>query len=285
MTRDPAALAAAAASAHVWPPVLAIDPGARWTGIVLRTGRDALEGVTVEGAKDHGEHRQRGTYAFDVIETAREIIRRNRDRLNAEAVRRGVDPGGLRHAVETFTNPKTVRANGNRVALAEDVLLGAIGASTTYGTVIGTWPGSILVAPLGGEDGGWETAWTKESGPRSLWHKAPRGWLPGGVDRSHQRSAWAIAGAAHALAAPPLKDQAQAAAAHAAAHEPNTDPEDLVPLLRRSVAETDGWDLLERLPALARTVIAASHGRDAGDAAAAAVEAYLTEIEEGDGHE
>ena len=80
-----------AKQARVWPPVLAIDPGSRETGLCLRIGTDALEAVTVEQCEPTGNHAESVRYAREVIETAKEVTRRNRDRLNDEA-RRGPLP-------------------------------------------------------------------------------------------------------------------------------------------------------------------------------------------------
>ena len=271
--------ASSAASAGVWPPVLAVDPGSRSTGVCLRVGTEALEAVTVERAADHGEHEETVQYAREVMEACREITRRQRHRLNSEAERRGVDPGGLRRAVETLVTPSARPVKGRRLAVAPRVLESLPVASTVLGMVVGTWPRSVLVAPLG--EPGWDEV-GREHAPPSLTGRTPAGWMQGGADRSHQRSAWAIAGAAHVQTAPTLREQAAAAARHAAAQEPSTDPEELVPLLRASIAQTGSWDLLERLPALARATIAmATRDQAAGDAAARGVEEYL----EGDGHE
>lgn len=281
--RDTAALARSAAGAAVYPAILAVDPGSRSTGIALRVGRGVLEAVTVERAEgDEHDHEAACNYAREVVETAREITRRNRDRLNAEAKRRGVNPGGLRHAVETLVAPSARPVKGRQAAVAPRVLQYLPVASTVLGMTVGVWPRSILVAPLG--QPGWDAV-GREHAPSVLSSRTPSGWLPGGSDRSHQRSAWAIAGAAHVQDAPPLREQANRAAHHAATQTPSADPEVLVPILRASVAETGSWDLLTRLPALARTVVAAStRDRTAGDDAAQAVEAYLATSEEGDGH-
>lgn len=269
-------LAKASASARVWPPVLAIDPGAQSTGVCLRVGVEALEAVTVErneGYEGDG-HEAPARYAQKVIEAIREITRRNRDALNAEAQARGVQPGGLRHACETLVPPTPRPVKGRQAAVAPRILEYLPGASTVLGAVVGTWPKSILVPPRGGDAGGWDAV---EGAPDNLRGRTPSGWLTGGSDRSHQRSAFMIAGAAHMLAADPLSEQVRAAATAVAALAPELTPESLIPALRLGIAESGAWDLLERLPALAAASVAVMTRGDRASAeqARAAVTAFL----------
>lgn len=265
-------LAQAVATAVVWPPVLAVDPGSTSTGVCLRVGIDALEAVTVERAASAGQHQEACQYAAEVIEVCREITRRNRDALNAEAGVRGVSPGGLRHAAETLVAPTpAANAKGRRVAVAPRVLSSLPGASTVLGAIVGTWPRSILVPPRGGSEGGWDAL---EGAPKNLRGRTPPGWLAGGSDRSHQRSAWAVAGAAHAISAQPLPEQVTAAVG--AAGSPDLDPTLLVPALRAAIAQAGSWDLLGRLPALAAAVAARTTGdRAQAEGVKAAVAAHL----------
>lgn len=266
----------AAGTAAVWPPVLAIDPGSQSTGVCLRVGVEALEAVTVERNPryDGDGHTHPARYAQDVIETARELARRNRDRLNQEAEARGVNPSSLRQAVETLVPPTPRPVKGRQMAVAPRVLEYLPGAATVLGAVIGTWPKAILVPPRGGFEGGWDAV---EGAPENLRGRTPTGWLSGGSDRSHQRSAFMIAGAAHALAAQPLPDQVRAAATAVASLAPELDPEALIPALRLGIAQTGAWDLLEHLPALAATSVAVmTHGdRVAAEQARECVANYL----------
>lgn len=269
---------AGAKQARVWPPVLAIDPGSRETGLCLRVGIDALEAVTVEKDDPTGNHAESVCYAREVIETAKEITRRNRDRLNDEAALRGVAPGGLRHAVETLVAPTGQATKGRRTAVAPRVLASLPTASTVLGAVVGTWPRTILVAPHGGA--GWDAV-GREAAPSTLTGRTPGEWLAGGSDRSHQRAAWAIGGAAHSAVMPPLREQAEAAATAAIPHLVGAAPEELISVLRAAIQETGAWDLLDgRLPALAQAVVG-SRTRDpgAGAAAAAAVTEHLASVE------
>lgn len=267
-----------AKQARVWPPVLAIDPGSRETGLCLRVGIDALEAVTVEKDDPTGNHAESVRYAREVIETAKEITRRNRDRLNDEAALRGVAPGGLRHAVETLVAPTGQATKGRRTAVAPRVLASLPTASTVLGAVVGTWPRTILIAPHGGA--GWDAV-GREASPPTLKGRTPVGWLTGGSDRSHQRAAWAIAGAAHAAVMPPLREQAQTAAMAALPHVIGTAPEGLVTVLRAAIQETGAWDLLHgHLPALAQAVVSTcTRDQEVGASAAAEVAEYLAATE------
>lgn len=268
-----------AKQARVWPPVLAIDPGSRETGLCLRVGTDALEAVTVEQCEPTGNHAESVRYAMEVVETAKEITRRNRDRLNEEATCRGVAPGGLRHAVETLVAPTGRPTKGRQTAVAPRVLASLPTASTVLGAAVGTWPRTILVAPQGGN--GWDAV-GREAAPSALKGRTPAGWLTGGSDRSHQRAAWAIAGAAHAAVMPPLREQAQTAAMAVVPYlSGTTTPEELVTVLRTAIQETGCWDLLHgHLPALAQATVG-TRTRDsrAGASAAAAVTEYLAAVE------
>lgn len=294
-------LAADALTAQVYPPILAIDPGSMHTGITLRVGVDAVEAATVTVQDDRSHHTSMLSNARRVVEVAHELIARNRDALVEIAAERGLaDPPRVRVAIETQVPPTpAARAKGRRVAVAPTVLADLPGAAVVLGLVAEHWRQSILVPPLGrvtlhgttvqGWDGVGEIS---HLAPATLQHHTRKGWLlpqPGEQQRKHQRSAWGIAGAAHVLTAAPLPAQAKSAARHAAAQEPRTDPEALVPVLRASIAATGAWDVWDRLPALARMVVKADQGQAAGDQAARAVEEYLSEDEdedsEGDGHE
>ncbi len=269
-TATGADLVTRAATVAVWPPVLAIDPGSQSTGICLRVGTDALEAVTVErNASYEGDgHTFPTRYAQQVIEAAREITRRQRDVLNEAAQVRGVQPGGLRHAVETLVPPTPRPVKGRQMAVPPRVLQYLPGASCVLGAVVGTWPRTILVPPRGGDQGGWDAL---EGAPSSLRGRTPGSWLPGGSDRSHQRSAWAIAGVAHVLASPPLPEQVRAAASAVASLGPELTPESLIPALRAGIAESGAWDLLDRLPALASASVAVMTRGDRAQAEGARV--------------
>lgn len=270
-----------AATAMVWPPILAVDPGAQSTGVCLRVGVDALEAVTVErNERYEGDgHAHPCRYAQQVIEIAREITRRNRDRLNEQAEARGVNPGGLRHACETLVPPTPRPVKGRQAAVAPRVLQYLPVASTVLGAVVGSWPRTILVPPRGGTEGGWDAL---EGAPENLRGRTPSGWLAGGSGRSHQRSAFMIAGAAHVLAARPLSEQIRAAATAVASLAPSLDPESLIHAMRAGIAQAGAWDLLHRLPALAATSVAVmtrgdrAAAEDARESVAAFLEGRLT---------
>lgn len=261
-----------AKDAHVWPPVVAIDPGSRETGICLRAGTAALEAVTVVRAEENRHHAAMITYATAVLEAVRELVRRQRDALNAEADTRGVNPPPIRHAVETLVMPTARPVKGRRLSVAPRVLESLPIASTVLGLIVGTWPKTILVPPRG------EPGWDAVDAPSNLRGRPPRGWLKGGADRSHQRSAWAIAGAAHAAAEVAVGQQAARAVRHVVALSPSLEPAFLVPVLRRAVAETNAWDIYDRLDALAASVAVTITGdRDGALFVRDAVTAYLEE--------
>lgn len=195
----------AAIEADCWPPVLAVDPGSQSTGLCLRAGTDAIMATTVERIGDPGNHAALASWAAQVLAAIRDLRRLGRDALNDLAADRGERPVGVRYSVETLVPPTAVRTKGSRVAVAPAVLASLPGASAVLGAVVTAWPRAILVPPRGtGADGssGWDGL-PREVYPTTLRGRTPPGWpepAPGAA-RSHQRSAWAIAGVAHALAA------------------------------------------------------------------------------------
>ena len=175
---------------------------------------------------------------------------------------------------ETLVPPTPRPVRGRQAAVPPRVLEYLPGAATVLGAVLGTWPQTILVPPRGGAEGGWDAV---EGAPENLRGRTPAGWLTGGSDRSHQRSAWAIAGAAHVLTAAPLAEQVRAASNASAARHPDLDPQALIPALRLGIAQTSAWDLLDRLPGLAAASVGLmTHGdRARAELAREAVAAYL----------
>lgn len=245
--------AQAAVEARVWPPILSVDPGATNTGLCLRVGTDAVEAVTVERGEETGIHTLQTEYAGIVLGAMGELLDRNRDRLNKEAEVRGVRPATIRRTVETLVPPTARSVKGRQKAVAPSVLADLPGAGVVLGAVLGKWPNVIQVAPLGKP--GWDSVGA-EHAPRVLKHKTPKTWMTGGQHREHQRSAWAIAGAAHSEAMPDLKVQVEKVVAWAIQQPPARDADDLVALLREGIQQTSAWDLLERLPGLAYAVVA-----------------------------
>lgn len=191
--------------ADCWPPILAIDPGSQSTGLCLRAGTAPVMAATVERVGDTGHHAALAAWAGQNLAAIRELRRLSRDALNDAAAERGERPEAVRYAVETLVPPSGTRAKGSRVAVAPTVLASLPGAAVVLGAVVTAWPRVILVPPRGtGADGssGWDGL-PRDLYPPVLRGRTPLGWpepAPGAA-RSHQRSAWAIAGVAHALAA------------------------------------------------------------------------------------
>lgn len=229
----PLALDEAAATADVWPPILSVDPGSQHTGCCLRMGRDALEAVTVERAEGTGDHREAVAYAVLAAEIADSLVDRHADEIRAEAERRGFPlPPPCRTAVETLLAPTApAGAKGRRAAIAPLILSSLPVAATVLGFWAGRHPSTILVAPRGGSMGGWEGL-PREVYPASLIDRKPAAWIAGGCERRHQRSAFALAGAAHVLAS-----QATATAPSAPAEAQSAAPDDLRSLVGEVVAQ------------------------------------------------
>lgn len=204
----------AVVSADVWPPVLACDPGAMHTGLALRMGTAALEAVTVDRDEREAEADVHGTprYASRVLDTVDLLIDRHRDDVAAGAARRGLPVPSVRVAVEGLVPPTAGHRAKGGVGLSVRVLSGLPATAAVLGAVLGRYPGAVVVAPAGGSRG-WDKL-DKDSYPGSLRGRTPPGWLPGGSERRHQRSAWAVAGQAHLIApAPAIAPAAPAAPA------------------------------------------------------------------------
>lgn len=270
--------AQAAVEAHVWPPMLAVDPGATNTGLCLRVGTEAIEAVTVERGEDTGTHTLQTDYTRTVLTIMGELLDRNRDRLNEEAELRGVHPTAIRRSVETLVPPKARSVKGRQKAVSPSVLADLPGAGTVLGSVVGRWLNAVAVAPLGKP--GWDAVGA-EHAPSVLKHKTPKAWMTGGQHREHQRSAWAIAGAAHAESMPELKTQVDAIVAWSVKQSPARDAEGLVALLREGIQQTGSWDLLNRLPGVAYAVVAtATRNPRSGEDAKQDVETLLDETKD-----
>lgn len=270
--------AQAAVEAHVWPPMLAVDPGATNTGLCLRVGTIAIEAVTVERGEDTGCHTLHTDYARKVLAVMGVLLDRNRDRLNEEADLRGLRPTAIRRSVETLVPPTPRSVKGRQKAVSPSVLADLPGAGIVTGSVLGRWPNSVTVAPLGRP--GWDAVGA-EHAPRPLKYKTPKAWLAGGQHREHQRSAWAIAGAAHVESMPELKTQVDAVVAWSVKQSPARDAEGLVALLREGIQQTGSWDLLNRLPGVAYAVVAtATRNPRSGEDAKQDVEALLDNMKD-----
>lgn len=270
----------AAARAEVWPPILAVDPGSAHSGVCLRVGTAALEAVTVtlpEG--DPGAFTYATDYAAAVLAAAGALVKRHEGALLRMAHERGERAAVIRRAVECMVPPTPrARVKGSRVSVAPSVLASLPIACTVLGAVFARWPRVIRVPPRGGETGGWE-ALPGDPYPAALRGRTPEGWMKGGTDRSHGRSAWAIAGVAHALDLAqqrPLAEQVQQAVQAVLLTGPDpADAEALLRAVQAAIRTTGAGALVGREAAVAG---AAARGLGAEPAALkAAVQAVLEE--------
>lgn len=197
-----------AIAADVWPPILAIDPGGTDTGICIRTGHgpaSALLAITVRrdttGLEQDDDPTAMARYAHRVIAVSRALVTAAHARIAAAAHARGVAVPVVRIAVEGLTEPvpeqhrggRPGRAGGQKVAvkIAGDTAR----AAAVFGAIISAFP-EVLMAPPRGHD-----LFTLETYPPTLSGSVPSGWPRGSKVRSHQRSAWMLAGWAHLGAA------------------------------------------------------------------------------------
>lgn len=199
MTRTPSEVLTGAATTSVWPPVLAVDPGGRWTGVCLRAGRLAVEAMTVPRLGTLDDHRSTVAFAERVLEEAEALLARSKPALTRLAERWERDPTPVRWAVETFVAPSRWRGGKAASAVQRFASSGPVGVQV--GMLVGRH-GALLVPPHG--DGGWDNLPT-DAYPSTLTGRTPEGWRVLRDDkgrspaRSHQRAAYALAGAAHLL--------------------------------------------------------------------------------------
>lgn len=242
----------AATQALVWPPTVAVDPGARHTGVCLRVGTVAVEAMTVEAPRPRGLHTEQTDYAAHVVQEVHDLACRAWPRVTALAEAHGLTATGPpRVAVETLVAPTPRPVKGRRVAVAPSVYASLPGAATVLGLIVGRWPEAVRVAPLGTLPGG-ESGWDAVEAPDVLQGRPPASWVVDGSERAHQRSAWAVAGAAHVQTASDVHTQLQAVAT---ALQPVklSDPAALVAALRVAAHEVGAEGLLLRTPDLAQT--------------------------------
>lgn len=252
----------AAVEAEVWPPIMAIDPGSAHTGICLRVGQQAIEAVTVSRDGFDPDHRALVRWSRRNIEVAHEVISRNREQVATLALERGEpNPPRVRVAVETLVPPTARPTKHRQVAVSPTVLADLPGAAAVLGTVAEHWRSAIPVPPRGAPEGGWDDL-PKSAYPANLKGHTPKGWLlpqEGTQDRSHQQSAWAIAGVAHALNVaqqqqastapapeqPTRAEQVRQVVGRVIASRPDpADPAAMVATVRTAIGGTGASDLL-----------------------------------------
>lgn len=168
-------------------PAVGIDPGARWTGVVLRHGNDVVTGTTLGPTNGDGQPsltaldddaetglRARMRYVRGVVETVRALF--------TVSVEAGHGVPGV--AVEAITPPRPKAPHARRSWLVPTAVM--------YG-VVAAFPEARLVAagPAG----------KSEDYPRDLVGAPPAHWLAyGGLTvpkrrRDHERAAFDVAGA------------------------------------------------------------------------------------------
>lgn len=152
-------------------PVIGIDPGARYTGVVVRDGDAVLHSSTIVRPKE-----MNGTdWAVMVVAEVQKILR-DFPRTIPVAIEGISDPKGFHHGKRAAINPKDI-----------------IRAGIVLGALVATWPTAEIV-PAGGNGSQHYTHY-----PASLIGRRPPD-LPGSTNgagtRDHEQSAYDVAGKA-----------------------------------------------------------------------------------------
>lgn len=163
----------ALATEPVGQPVLGIDPGARYTGIVLRDGDTVLHATTLV----RPDNLQEGSpeWLLTVVERVRAIL--------------ATCPPGTRVGIEGIAAPKGF-ARGKQAAINPAPL---VHAAAIYGAVLATIPDAVVVPP-GGNGSQHLTHY-----PSVLQGRRPAdlsGDSTGAGTRDHEQSAYDVAGKA-----------------------------------------------------------------------------------------
>lgn len=163
-------------SKPVGKPVVGIDPGARYTGIVVRDGDVVLHATTL--VRDRDTVKSGTDWALLVVAQVQEILKDF--------------PARIPIGVEGVSDPKGFQ-NGKRAAInPKDI----IRAGIVLGAVVATWPTAVVVPPGGNGSQHYSHY------PAVLIGKRPEA-LPGSTHgagtRDHEQSAYDVAGKAAAL--------------------------------------------------------------------------------------
>lgn len=151
-------------------PVIGIDPGSRYTGVVVRDGDVVLHASTLVRPKDL----QSGTdWALVVVAQIQSILK-DFPVLIPIGIEGISDPKGFQHGKKAAINPKDI-----------------IRAAIVLGAVVATWPNSMIVPP--GGNGSQHVSHYPASlvGRRSA--ELP-GSSSGAGTRNHEQSAYDVAG-------------------------------------------------------------------------------------------
>lgn len=168
-------------------PVIGVDPGARYTGVVIRDGDVVLHASTLLREKD-----------VDAVAWARQVV------ADITVILADLDPMPM--GIEGVSDPKGF-THGNRDAINPAHIMRA---AVVLGAVAQAFPSAVIIAP--GGNGSQHVSHY----PASLRGRRP-GSLPGttsGGTRGHEQSAYDVAGKAAAVLypPPPLRDTLRAAA-------------------------------------------------------------------------
>lgn len=157
-------------------PILGVDPGARYTGIVIRDGDVPLYSATLVRDKDASAH-----------DWSRQVIRFLKDLL--------VEYGNMPVAVEGVSDPKGFK-HGERASINPGHIMRA---AVVFGAVSAVWEDAIVVPP-GGNGSQHQSHY-----PPALVGRRPKdlpGSNTGAGTRAHEQSAWDVAGKGAKIAYP-----------------------------------------------------------------------------------
>jgi hypothetical protein len=163
-------------------PVIGIDPGARYTGVVVRDGDVVLHSSTLVRPQTMSS----GTEWALVVVSEVERILQDYPAMIPTAVEGVSDPKGFKHGQRAAINPKDI-----------------IRAAIVLGAVVARWPKTIVIPP-GGNGSQHYTYY-----PSELIGRRPKE-LPGSTNgagtRDHEQSAYDVAGKAAKIAYPRVKE-------------------------------------------------------------------------------
>jgi hypothetical protein len=161
-------------------PVCGVDPGARFTGVVVRDGDVVLHATTLVRPKNMNAT----DWAVQVIRDVQAIVATfaTAPPIAVEGVN---DPKGFHHGKRAAINPKDI-----------------IRAGIVLGAVVATWPDAPVIAPGGNGSQHYSHY------PADLIGRRPKE-LPGSTNsagtRDHEQSAYDVAGKAARTLYPPKK--------------------------------------------------------------------------------
>ena len=156
------------------PVIVGVDPGGRYTGVVVRQGdqllySDTLERITAAEMPDR-------LYIRSVVQRVMRLV----DEHGAEAV-----------AVESVQRPSPFMGKSGNVSFSN--VTGILGTAAVYGAVLAVLP--AVEVPPGGNGSGHLAAYPIELRPT-------RGSGAGKDKKRHMRSAWDVAGVGALLLRP-----------------------------------------------------------------------------------